>query len=227
MSVSITRPQAQANKRALRTRRRRQRRRILTTATIVLTTALAALQTQGSVQASPLVSAANTSTWDELVALESAKLQAPTTQPVALSAPAQTSARPFALSDGRAVAPADWKLVLFLQSNCRYCTQFDPELKAISTRTGFEVFPYSLDGQGDASFPAALPAPPEVILEFFGNGLPIATPTVFLVNVHTMAAYPLTQGATDAASFTARLDEVLRIALDTTESPSQGATHAR
>ena len=45
----------------------------------------------------------------------------------------------------------------------------------------------------------ALPVPPDVMQTFFPN-IPVATPTTFLVNVNTLEALPLLQGATDAAS---------------------------
>ncbi|HAG7860953.1 hypothetical protein GFB85_16345 [Escherichia coli] len=40
---------------------------------------------------------------------------------------------------------------------------------------------------------------------------PVATPTTFLVNVNTLEALPLLQGATDAAGFMARMDTVLQM----------------
>lgn len=39
----------------------------------------------------------------------------------------------------------------------------------------------------------------------------MATPTTFLVNVNTLEALPLLQGATDAAGFMARMDTVLQM----------------
>ena len=158
--------------------------------------------------------AAQASTWDEIAALDAAK-QAPAAPQ---SAPSHT---PFILSDGRRVRAEDWKVVLFMQSTCSYCHQFDPLLKAISEQTGIGVFPYTLDGRGDAAFPSALTAGPDVMVEFFSSGLPIATPTTFLVNVHTMTTYPLFQGAVDQAGFIARLDEVFQIALN------QGVPHGQ
>ncbi|HAT7590252.1 TPA: type-F conjugative transfer system pilin assembly thiol-disulfide isomerase TrbB, partial [Citrobacter freundii] len=59
-------------------------------------------------------------------------------------------------------------------------------------------------------FPDALPAPPEVMKTFFPN-LPVATPTTFLVNVNTLEALPLLQGATDEQGFMARMDTVLQM----------------
>ncbi|EPZ4275526.1 type-F conjugative transfer system pilin assembly thiol-disulfide isomerase TrbB, partial [Klebsiella pneumoniae] len=38
-----------------------------------------------------------------------------------------------------------------------------------------------------------------------------ATPTTFLVNVNTLAAYPILQGATDAQGFMARVDTVFQM----------------
>ncbi|EBM4267807.1 type-F conjugative transfer system pilin assembly thiol-disulfide isomerase TrbB [Salmonella enterica] len=133
----------------------------------------------------------------------------------------------YPLSDGRKVNLQDWKVVLFMQSTCQYCRQFAPVLKAFSRQTGLDVFPVSLDGKGDAEFPDVLPATPDVMVEYFQSGLPVATPTTFLTNVNTMETWPLLQGAAGAGEFRTRLDEVLRMALDRQAgkpltSPSQG-----
>ncbi|MGG8979915.1 type-F conjugative transfer system pilin assembly thiol-disulfide isomerase TrbB, partial [Escherichia coli] len=108
----------------------------------------------------------------------------------------------------------DWKLVLFMQSTCQYCRQFAPVLKSLSQQTGLSVFPVSLDGKGDAEFPDVLPATPDVMVEFFQSGVPVATPTTFLTNVNTMETWPMLQGAAEAGEVRKRLDDVLRMALD-------------
>ncbi|HHR4183606.1 TPA: type-F conjugative transfer system pilin assembly thiol-disulfide isomerase TrbB [Salmonella enterica] len=120
----------------------------------------------------------------------------------------------YPLSDGRQVDLLDWKVVLFMQSTCPYCRQFAPVLKSLSQQTGLSVFPVSLDGKGDAEFPDVLPATPDVMVEYFQGGVPVATPTTFLTNVNTMETWPLLQGAAGAGEFRNRLDEVLRMALD-------------
>ncbi|MFJ3458617.1 type-F conjugative transfer system pilin assembly thiol-disulfide isomerase TrbB [Scandinavium goeteborgense] len=120
----------------------------------------------------------------------------------------------YPLSDGRKVNLQDWKVVLFMQSTCQYCRQFAPVLKAFSRQTGLDVFPVSLDGKGDAEFPDVLPATPDVMVEYFQSGLPVATPTTFLTNVNTMETWPLLQGAAEAGEFRNRLNDVLRMALD-------------
>ncbi|KKJ19540.1 conjugal transfer protein TrbB [Enterobacter hormaechei subsp. hoffmannii] len=116
----------------------------------------------------------------------------------------------YRLSNGQQVNLADWKVVLFMQGHCPYCHKFDPVLKSLAQQVGFGVMAYTIDGQGDAAFPEALPAPPEVMKTFFPN-LPVATPTTFLVNVNTLEALPLLQGATDEQGFMARMDTVLQM----------------
>ena len=97
-----------------------------------------------------------------------------------------------------------------MQGHCPYCHKFDPVLKQLSGQYGFSVFSYTIDGQGDEAFPESLPVPPDVMQTFFPN-IPVATPTTFLVNVNTLAAYPILQGATDAQGFMARMDTVFQM----------------
>ena len=82
-----------------------------------------------------------------------------------------------------------------MQGHCPYCHQFDPVLKQLAQQYGFSVFPYTLDGQGDTAFPEALPVCAET---------PEGT-SAAMVNGASL------QGATDAASFMARMDTVLQM----------------
>ncbi|AUQ43907.1 type-F conjugative transfer system pilin assembly thiol-disulfide isomerase TrbB [Yersinia ruckeri] len=155
------------------------------------------------------------STWDDIAAIEAEKMQNESSKksqlkPVNVEKPAKW----FQLSDGRKVNLNNWTIVLFMQSTCSYCHKFDPILRQLSEESGLSVFAYSLDGQGDAAYPGALPVPPEVMVEYFQSGIPIATPTTFLTNINTNTAFPLLQGAADKQLVIARMDEVLKVALD-------------
>lgn len=130
--------------------------------------------------------------------------------PASVPVTAKPAPRWYRLSNGQQVNLSDWKVVLFMQGQCPYCHQFDPVLKQLAQQYGFSVFPYTLDGQGDVAFPDALQVPAGVMQTFFPN-IPVATPTTFLVNVHTLEALPVLQGATDAAGFMARVDTVLQM----------------
>lgn len=162
---------------------------------------------------------ANASVRDELAAMEASK----TTEAV-VSSPTVKSKAPslMALPDGRRVDMKDYAVVLFMQSHCQYSARFDPELKRWADQHSIRVYPYTLDGGGDSSFPVPLiprktdPNSPlaDEIITFFGNGLPIATPTAFMVNVHTLRAYPLTQGVMDIGALENRYASLIQADLD-------------
>ncbi|HHH1368314.1 TPA: type-F conjugative transfer system pilin assembly thiol-disulfide isomerase TrbB [Yersinia enterocolitica] len=153
---------------------------------------------------------AQASVRDEIAQLEARKTLSatPQTPEIRPQVKAIKPANTIRLSSGAVVNLNDFNIVLFMQQSCSYCKQFDPVLRGVSESTGLKVFPYTLDGQGDESYPNALPAPPEVVVSFFQE-LPVATPTAFLVNVHTMQTYPLFQGVMTPEQVMARLDEVL------------------
>lgn len=153
---------------------------------------------------------AQASTWDDIRAIEAAKGNPSTSVPVE---PVKL-ARWSTLTSGQRVNLNDWRVVVFMQSTCEYCHRFDPMLKAFSEKSGLPVTAFSLDAKGDDAFPDALQATPEVMVQFFTPGMPVATPTTFLVNVHTLATFPLLQGAVDKPALTARLDEVFQIAMN-------------
>ena len=153
------------------------------------------------------------STWDDIRAIEEAKGNPSTSAPVMPAPPAVKPAHWMSLRNGQRVNLNHWKVVVFMQSTCAYCHRFDPMLKAFSEESGLSVTAFSLDAKGDDAFPDALQATPEVMVQFFTPGMPVATPTTFLVNVHTLATYPLLQGAVDKPALASRLDEVFQVAM--------------
>ncbi|WGE31081.1 type-F conjugative transfer system pilin assembly thiol-disulfide isomerase TrbB (plasmid) [Edwardsiella tarda] len=158
-----------------------------------------------------MVGAVQASVRDDVAALYNPKGLATADKAVpADPAPARSAARWYTLSNGQRVDLSQWKVVLFMQGHCPYCQRFDPLLKSLSEQIGLSVFPYTIDGQGDEAYPTALPAPVAVMQAFFPVPMPIATPTTFLVNVNTLATWPLLQGATDSQAFLTRLDTVFQ-----------------
>lgn len=108
----------------------------------------------------------------------------------------------------------DYQIVLFMQGRCHFCQQFDPQLAQLALQTGLKVFPYTLDGLGDASFPRAIPAPQTVIEVFYGVGQPVVTPATFLVNVNTLQAWPLAFGIADMPAVRQRITQILNASPD-------------
>ena len=127
-------------------------------------------------------------------------------------APAVPERRDYRLPDGRVVNLKNYKLVLFMQSRCGYCQQFDPLLKRVTTQMGLDVFPYTLDGQGDVSFPEAIPATEAVVRDMWGDMRPV-TPAAFLVEVNTLKTLPLLYGIVDEQTLRQRIDEGLGFAV--------------
>lgn len=160
---------------------------------------------------------------DEIAALEAAKaLTPPQLLPGFPTGPLARVTRSMMLQDGRQVDLNNYALVVFMQQHCEYSAKFDPKLKSWAGENGMKVYPYTLDGNGDASFPHPMvprktgPNEPLAgeIMTFFGNGLPIATPTTFMVNVNTNAAYPLMQGDTDMSTLSSRVAQMIEADLD-------------
>jgi len=163
-------------------------------------------------------SAVSASVMDDIAELEAHKMASkkahtePLNRPEASSISSVPAIKPYALPNGKHINLNDYTLVLFMQAKCPYCQQFDPQLAGLSAQTGFKVFAYTLDGQGDLAFPNAIPAPPDVVQTFFGSGLPMVTPTVFLVNVNTLKTYPLLQGMTDMQDVMSKINTNLMMA---------------
>ena len=159
---------------------------------------------------------------EELMALEAAKTSNLTTLSVGDSTPAATEGRMMALPDGRQANMKDYAVVVFMQAHCQYSAKFDPLLKGWADEHDIRVYPYTLDGGGDSAFPVPMiprktdPNAPiaDEIVTFFGNGLPIATPTAFMVNVNTLKAYPLTQGVMDIPVLESRMASLVQADLD-------------
>lgn len=117
----------------------------------------------------------------------------------------------FRLSDGRTLDISRWQIVHFVRSDCPYCRQFNPVLRAISEQTGLPVFTYSFDGIGDDVFPQVIPVTEAIISDFFPE-LPRATPTDFLLNKDTLVTIPLSQGAVSGEVLMQRIDETFALA---------------
>ncbi|MFZ5210239.1 type-F conjugative transfer system pilin assembly thiol-disulfide isomerase TrbB [Enterobacter kobei] len=161
---------------------------------------------------------------EELMALEATKM-APSADAAAITAstiPVPAPVNLMSLPDGRKANMKDYAVVLFMQAHCQYSAKFDPLLKGWADQHDIRVYPYTLDGGGDGSFPTPMiprktdPNSPiaDEIVTFFGNGLPIATPTAFVVNVNTLKAYPLTQGVMEIPTLESRMASLIQADLD-------------
>ena len=167
---------------------------------------------------------ANAGTREDLMALEATKTASSADQAAvtASTIPVPAPASLMALPDGRRANMKDYAVVLFMQAHCEFSAKFDPLLKDWADKHAIKIYPYTLDGGGDVSFPTPMvprnsdrrsPIADEIVT-FFGNGLPIATPTAFVVNVNTLKAYPLTQGVMDIPVLESRMASLIQADMD-------------
>lgn len=166
---------------------------------------------------------ANAGAREELMALEATKTASTDAAAVtASSIPVPAPASLMALPDGRQANMKDYAVVLFMQAHCQYSAKFDPLLKGWADEHAIKVYPYTTDGGGDIAFPTPMiprksdlksPIADEIVT-FFGNGLPIATPTAFMVNVNTLKAYPLTRGVMDIPALESRMASLIQADMD-------------
>ena len=172
---------------------------------------------------------ANAGAREELVALEATKTASADAAAVTASTiPVPAPVNLMSLPDGRQANMKDYAVVLFMQAHCQYSAKFDPLLKGWADEHAIKVYPYTLDGGGDISFPTPMiprksdlksPIADEIVT-FFGNGLPIATPTAFMVNVNTLKAYPLTQGVMEIPTLESRMASLIQADLDNVDPKS-------
>ncbi|MEQ5075610.1 type-F conjugative transfer system pilin assembly thiol-disulfide isomerase TrbB [Providencia alcalifaciens] len=92
----------------------------------------------------------NASVLDEIKELEAHKGSTVIEQPSVIPEPPEPvvpikpEARPYQLPNGKVVDLNDYTLVLFMQSQCPYCHQFDLQFALLLAQMGFKVFPLYL-----------------------------------------------------------------------------------
>ena len=107
---------------------------------------------------------------------------------------------------------SDYQLILFMQNGCGVCKRFDPIFKKYIDEVGINTVAYTLDGQGDSYFPHAVIPPQNVVQALFLNsGIAMGTPTIFMLNVKTLKAYPITNGEADISAIHRRVIEMMLV----------------
>lgn len=95
-------------------------------------------------------------------------------------------------------------LLYFSRSDCKYCKDQGPILKAFSQRTGLSVLAVSLDGGPVAMFPEAKQDNGISMMASGGNGIE-TVPALFLVNRATRQMIPLGTGVIAAEEISERM----------------------
>ncbi|SGZ09496.1 type-F conjugative transfer system pilin assembly thiol-disulfide isomerase TrbB [Moritella viscosa] len=91
---------------------------------------------------------------------------------------ANASERPTAMN-------GQYAMVYFFRSDCSYCRQFAPKLKAFAKQNNLFTYDFTLDGKGTQDYPSPIASTPDIAQQFFTNPSNITVPATFLVNVNT------------------------------------------
>lgn len=105
-------------------------------------------------------------------------------------------------------------LVFFARSDCDFCHDQAPVMRAFGQRTGIPILTISLDGKPIPGFPDAKPDNGIAMMASGGNGIQIV-PAIFLVDRKTQQMTPLGTGVIAAE------DLAERIRVVTTTTPGQ------
>lgn len=119
----------------------------------------------------------------------------------------------YILSNGRRIDLNQWNMVVFMQSTCKYCKEFDPIIKQFTNEKNIKTTVFSFDGLSDGNFDLVLPVSNEIVATFFRD-LPVATPTVFLVNVDDLTTFPVSQGSMTKIDFENQIQKTFMSALE-------------
>ncbi len=92
---------------------------------------------------------------EELMALE-AESAPPSAAAAITASPVPAPSSLMVLPDGRRANMKDYAVVLFMQAHCEFSAKFDPLLKGWADEHAIKVYPYTLDGGGDVSFPTPM-----------------------------------------------------------------------
>lgn len=114
----------------------------------------------------------------------------------------------YLLPNGKSVDLNEWNIVIFIQSTCKYCKEFDPIIKEFANEKNIKTTVFSFDGLSDGNFDLVLPVSNEIVANFFRD-LPVATPTVFLVNIDNLITLPVSQGSMTKVDFENQIKKTL------------------
>lgn len=114
----------------------------------------------------------------------------------------------YILPNGKSVDLNQWNMVIFIQSTCKYCKEFDPIIQKFTNEKNIKTTVFSFDGLSDGNFELVLPVSNEIVATFFRD-LPVATPTVFLVNIDNLTTLPVSQGSMTKVDFENQVKKTL------------------
>ena len=103
-----------------------------------------------------------------------------------------------------------YELVLFYNVSCHYCFQFCRTLKEYALQNRMPVKAFKLTQKTSPYFPNSILVNQRIIEQYFGQGVQIAVPALFVLNPNNMHLYPVSSGNLTSDELKVRMDELMQ-----------------
>jgi len=104
----------------------------------------------------------------------------------------------------------EYEFIFFYESGCGYCIDFAPILKKYADAAGIKVIAFALGGENKAQplFVNSTAVDQNTVAQFFGQGVKISTPTLFIWNKRNGHVYPVARGMHTYEELDFRMNEL-------------------
>jgi len=104
----------------------------------------------------------------------------------------------------------EYEFIFFYESGCGYCIEFAPILKKYAGAAGIKVIAFALGDENKAQplFANSTLVDQNTVAQFFGQGVKISTPTLFIWNKRNGHVYPVARGMHTYEELDFRMNEL-------------------
>ena len=103
-----------------------------------------------------------------------------------------------------------YDLILFYSTACRYCIPFCKTLKKYASDNGFNVQAFKLTNDFSPYFPKSVLVDQNLIDKYFGKGVQVAIPVLFILNPKNMYVYPVSRGNLSCVELSTRMNVLMK-----------------
>jgi hypothetical protein len=102
------------------------------------------------------------------------------------------------------------EFIFFYNATCKHCTIFCKTLKDYAANHRISVTAFKLTRESSYYFPNSVLVDQNTIDQYFGEGVKMAVPTLFILNPTNMYVYPVSRGNLTYAELTIRMNDLMQ-----------------
>jgi hypothetical protein len=103
-----------------------------------------------------------------------------------------------------------YELILFYSVSCDYCPQFCHTLYHYARQNRLSVIAFKLTKENSPHFPNSVLVDQRTIEQFFGKGVQMAVPALFILNPVNMHIYPVSRGNLTSEELRLRMRDLMQ-----------------